>query len=324
MVGANEAGRTARGKSLKAMRNLVVLGAGRLLVALALLGAPLAAAAQETGTADDAAASPVAGAAADQAPAPLDEHDSALLAQALSYDPASLAADAPAKPLKKVPSLTSATGPAITGTDKDDGSGTVAIKQSLPTTWNAKLGVDLDVAAPPVVSYQPDKPLPGTAGANTGAAWASMDVTRYATVEARVDPSNDSGHVGTTLQHSLDLGRDLSLTLRDDVKVSDTLGTSQGAAAAPAGLPVMALPRSTTSAATEPVWENKPGVKLKFLATDTTLAANLTNASNDSVTHNTLSAEQTLYGPLHVTTSVTDLGSANVNKSITASIKLNW
>jgi len=301
------------------MRNLAVLSAGRLLVALALLAVPLAVTAQETGIADDSANT----AAAEQAPTPLDEHDSALLAQALTYDPASLAADAPAKPLK-LPSLTAAAGPAITGTDKDDGSGSVAIKQSLPTEWNAKLGLDLNVTAPPVESYQPDMPLPGTAGANSGAAWASMDVTQYATVDARVDPSNDIGHVGTTLQHSVDLGRNVSLTLRDNMKVSDTLGPSQGAATAPAGLPVIALPRATTSAAADPVWENKPGVKFKILPTDTTLAANLTSASNDSVTHNTLSPKQAIYGPLHVTTSVTDLGSDNVNKSITAGIKLNW
>lgn len=32
------------------------------------------------------------------------------------------------------------------------------------------------------------------------------------------------------------------------------------------------------------------------------------SASNDPVTHNTLSAEQKLYGPLQVTTAVTDFG----------------
>jgi hypothetical protein len=40
--------------------------------------------------------------------------------------------------------------------------------------------------------------------------------------------------------------------------------------------------------------------------------------------HNTLSAEQKLFGPLHVTTSVSDLGEATVNKSITAGFKLHW
>jgi hypothetical protein len=37
-----------------------------------------------------------------------------------------------------------------------------------------------------------------------------------------------------------------------------------------------------------------------------------------------LSAEQKLYGPLHVTTAVTDLGQTTSNKSITAGFKLNW
>ncbi|MFY9880600.1 MAG: hypothetical protein WAK39_14545 [Pseudolabrys sp.] len=40
------------------------------------------------------------------------------------------------------------------------------------------------------------------------------------------------------------------------------------------------------------------------------------SASNDPVTHNTLSAEQKLYGPLQVTTAVTDFGQTSSSKSI--------
>ncbi|MFZ0261595.1 MAG: hypothetical protein WAL36_16700 [Pseudolabrys sp.] len=38
------------------------------------------------------------------------------------------------------------------------------------------------------------------------------------------------------------------------------------------------------------------------------------SASNDPVTHNTLSAEQKLYGPLQVTTAVTDFGQTSSSK----------
>ena len=61
-----------------------------------------------------------------------------------------------------------------------------------------------------------------------------------------------------------------------------------------------------------------------MLSTGTTLAAGLTSTSTDPVTHNKLSAEQKLYGPLHVTTAVSDLGQPVPNKSITAGFKLNW
>ena len=86
----------------------------------------------------------------------------------------------------------------------------------------------------------------------------------------------------------------------------------------------MALPQASAGPAPQPVWSNERGVKFDILPTGTTLAANLVSASNDPVTHNTLSAEQKLFGPLHVTTAVSDLGEATVNKSITAGFKLNW
>lgn len=299
------------------MRMFAVSGTGSLTAALLLALTPFAAAAQSVGASDDAAP------ATDQATAaPLDAHDSAVLGQALTFDPADLT-QAPAKSLK-LPSLASPAGPDVSGSDKNDGSGNIAIQQSLADGWNARVGIDLGVAAPPTVSYQPDGPLPGTSGANSGVAWASMDVNSLASINARIDPASRQGRIGTRLQHSLALGSDYSLTLRDDVSLSDALGASGDAATAPAGLPVMALPRTTGGTATEPVWNNKPGVQFNILPTGTTLAANLASASNDAVTHNQLSAEQKLYGPLHVTTSVTDLGESTVNKSITAGFKLNW
>ena len=63
---------------------------------------------------------------------------------------------------------------------------------------------------------------------------------------------------------------------------------------------------------------------MSILATGTTLSAGLASTSTDPLTHNTFTAEQKLYGPLHVATAVTDLGQPTVNKSITAGVKLNW
>jgi hypothetical protein len=42
------------------------------------------------------------------------------------------------------------------------------------------------------------------------------------------------------------------------------------------------------------------------------------------VTHNRIGAEQTLYGPLHVSTSITDIGEESENRSITAGFKFRW
>ena len=69
---------------------------------------------------------------------------------------------------------------------------------------------------------------------------------------------------------------------------------------------------------------NERAVKFNILPTGTTLGAGVATASNDPVTHNTLSAEQKLYGPLQVTTAVTDFSQATSNKSITAGFKVHW
>jgi hypothetical protein len=71
-------------------------------------------------------------------------------------------------------------------------------------------------------------------------------------------------------------------------------------------------------------WGNEKAAKFDILPTGTTLGAGLVTASNDPITHNTLSAEQKVYGPLHVTTAVTDVGQTTSSKSITAGLKLNW
>ena len=65
-------------------------------------------------------------------------------------------------------------------------------------------------------------------------------------------------------------------------------------------------------------------VKFNILSTGTSLAAGTTNSSIDNVTRNKFSAEQKLFSNFNVTTSVTDLGSAAPNKSITAGFKLKW
>ena len=88
-------------------------------------------------------------------------------------------------------------------------------------------------------------------------------------------------------------------------------------------MPLMAAP-AATAPPTPQIWGNQKAVKFDVLATGTTFGAGVATASNDPVTHNTFSADQKLYGPLHVTTSVTDFGQPTTSKSITAALKLNW
>src|SRR5262249_4082197 len=72
---------------------------------------------------------------------PLTPDESAILGNALIFDPATLATP-PKKPLR-LPGLSDSTGYDVKRTEKADGSTTVVIKQPLPTIWDNSVGADL-------------------------------------------------------------------------------------------------------------------------------------------------------------------------------------
>jgi hypothetical protein len=289
----------------------------RTLVTFALAALPVLAQAQEVAPPDplDAYAQAMEEAPADQpAPNPVPPPDeSAVLGQALTIDSASLAASAPARPLR-LHRLSDTRSLAVTRADQPDGSGIVTVKQPLSSEWDANVGADLGVAS------QGYKPLP-VPDRSSGAAWASVGLPNLASVDARVDPANDQGQVGTTFKRSIPMGRHLAVTLQDSYSVTQTYATPVNTG--PSDIPVMAVPQDTGAPASS-VYGNARSVSFDVLPTGTTLAAGLSSSSIDPVTHNTLSASQKLLGPLQVTTAVTDVGQPGVSKSISAGLKLNW
>jgi len=278
-----------------------------LTLTLAVAGAPALA------HADDVVDAPQA--AGDQA-----NPDDAIVP--LDLDPVVYAYSTPAKAVRSR-SLDRPVRVDINRTDQADGSSTVVVKQPLPVDWDVKVGADLKLGPPPSTTFAPGKPLPGDADDRTsGAAWASLGVVPdLATVDVRVDPGSEQGRIGTTLQRSIPLGDDVSVTLRDSYAVSDSFAVAD---TAPAGLPPTAPQAPAEPVNPAPAWSNARSINVKVLPTGTTLSAAVTSSSTDPVTHNTLSVDQQLYGPLHVTTSVTDIGEPTSNKSISARLKLDW
>jgi hypothetical protein len=246
--------------------------------------------------------------------APLTPEDSALLANALVFDPAALAT-APKKPLR-LPGYRNSECD-ITRTQKVDGTTTVVVKQPVQTEWSNSVGADLAPSTP--TAYPLPLPTERNNGMPAGAAWASVGVPNVASVDARVDPTNEQSKVGTTIKHSIPFGSRFAVTVQGTYSVTEMLGQPS----TPGDLPLMALPPPGAPAAQQ-VFGNEKAVKFNILPTGTTLGAGFANASNDPVTHNTFSADQKLYGPLHVTTAVTDVGQTTSNKSVTAGFKLNW
>ena len=245
--------------------------------------------------------------------APLTSEESAMLGNALVFDPAALAAP-PKKPLR-LPGVSDKDFD-ITRTEKPDGSSTVVVKQPLQTEWSNSAGADL---GPTSGRSAFDHPLLTTGDSSpSGAAWASIGVENFGSVDARVDPFNEQGKVGTTLKQSIPFGGRFAVTLQSTYSVTETLGQP---ATGPTDMPFMTLPTAAAPGSSQ-VFGNERSVK--FLPTGTTLGAGLTSVRNDPITHNTFSAEQKLYGPLQVTTALTDFGQATSSKSISAGFKVHW
>jgi len=273
-------GRLANGGELSAVsiRHLWPL---LLVLACALGAAPAAAQSDEPAASDEVSAAPDAAAdAAAEAP-PLPENFS--LGDALTFDPGALATT-PAKPLR--------------------------LPKPVASDVATKFGAD---TAPDVPSiYQPGQPLPGSAvNINGGAAWASVGLPDFASVDARVDPNSDQRKLGTTLQQAVPFGSSLAMTLQGTLSVTDT------------GRPLSPTLTPATPAPLES-WGNEEKLKFDVLASGTSFSAGVATNSIDPITHNTLSADQKIYGPLHVTTALNDIGAPTNNKSIKASLKLNW
>ena len=294
------------------MRPSAILYAAWVIAAAVSLFAAEPSAAQET-SASAEAVDPAAD-------TPLTPEESALLGNALLFDPANLGDSKPAKPLR-LPGLNDPNKFDVSHSGKPDGSKTLVLKQPLATEWDAKFGADLNLAATASDGYRPGKLLPAAgADQDSGAAWASVGVPNLASVDARVDPNSDQGKLGTTFKHSIPFGGNYAVTLQNTYSVTETF--SQPATPS-SDVPLMAVPAGTAPP-TPQIWGNQKAVKFDVLATGTTFGAGVATASNDPVTHNTFSADQKLYGPLHVTTSVTDFGQSTTSKSITAGLKLNW
>jgi hypothetical protein len=279
---------------------------------LVLLACVLSAAPVVAQEADDTAAAPPDN-SADASPGTVADF---ALGDALTFDPAALAA-APVKPLR-LPGYSASKDFDISRADKPDGSSSFTVKKPLPIDLDTRLGADIAPSAAPV--YSPGRPLPGTGNAyDSGAAWASIGVPNLASIDARVDPNGDRSKLGTTLQRSMPVGSKLSVTLQDTFAVTDTMNTRSANASQSL---LAALPPTTPAPAQ--AWGNEQKLKFDILPTGTSLSGGVVTSSIDPLTHNTFSADQKVYGPLHVTTTVNDLGTATNNKSITASYRLTW
>ena len=215
-------------------------------------------------------------------------------------------------------------------TDKPDGSATMTIGRRLPTEWETKVGTDVSLAPQqgPALS---DNILNGTTtDRSTGSVWGNIAMPGFrplgfdkTSVEARVDGGKDQGKVGATLSRSVPLGQSLSVTWQNSYSVVQPL-----APAVPVTPTVPLAANVTPSGAITPppaqarVFDE--ALRFNIAPSGTTFSAGATSSTADNQWHNKFSIEQTVAGPLKVTTSVEDAGTPTGNKSITAGFKKVW
>lgn len=237
----------------------------------------------------------------------------------VNLDPALLST--PAKPLKARPSLFESKSLDVKRNDNPDGTASISINKPLPTAWDTNVGSDLGFSDT-TRSFDVTRPMPAINDQQSRAVWANVAVPDVASINTRVDSGQDQGKLGTSVQRSVPLGERFSVSVQDTYSVTEAYGIPAVTSPVPlASAPVASTP---TTPGLPQVWGNDRQVKLNVLPTGTTLGAGWTNTTGDPVTHNTFSAEQKVYGALHVTTSVTDIGQPSASKSITAGFKVNW
>jgi len=200
-----------------------------------------------------------------------------------------------------------------------DGSSALTVGRKWETDWTAKVGVDLAVPGDPRMVYDPNRPLPVTKEQQSGAGWASVIAppvnsslgTDKLSLDAKVDPTQEQGKLGTTLSHSVPVGKDYAVTLQNGYAVTRTMDGANGT------LPVGAAPPSE-------FWSTDRTLKFDVLSSGTSFAAGTTTSTSDNLVHRKYGAEQKLFGDVTVKGTVTDVGAPTVNKSITAGFKKTW
>jgi len=265
---------------------------------------------------------PVAGLDGEVTDKPLSAEERDSLSQALLFDARDPSATTHELRARKTAAFKSS-GFEVSKSTHNGGVSSVVFKQPIaPETggWKARLGAELGMAPDASAGWTPDNPLRvqrNARGAN--AAWASVNVHEVATVDARVNPAGEQGQLATTLKRSMPIGSHLSMTLRSRTSMTETFGRGLTTS----DIPLMALP-SSDGTTTSRVWGQENSARLNILATGTTFGAGVSSSSTDPLTHNTLIAEQKLYGPLSVSTSIYDVGMEGESRAVSARAKFNW
>jgi hypothetical protein len=203
--------------------------------------------------------------------------------------------------------------------DNANGSAALSVKQPLSAFWDARVGADMTVVHQPQTLTSADLvrqklSIDGQPSQSSGSAWAAITAPGVASiwdktsVEARVDPAQEQGRLGTSLSKSLPLGEQYSLTLQNGYNV-----TQQG---------IVPLPGMAAHPARN--YQTEQSAKLSINDTGTSLIAGQSLSSTDDKWLRRIGAEQKLFGGVTVNGSIGETALGTSNKSLSAGFKHSW
>jgi hypothetical protein len=190
----------------------------------------------------------------------------------------------------------------------------VSVKQPISPFWDTRVGADMTVVRQPATLSEllAEK---ATNGGNepqsSGTAWVSATAPGVAsiwdktTIEARVDPSQDQGKLGTSLSKSLTLSEQYSLTLQNGYNMTQGLTPMPGAAG-------------------HTIYATEQSAKLGITDTGTIFSAGQTLSTADDKWLRKIGAEQKIVGGFNISGSIAETPLGIANKSVSAGFKQSW
>jgi hypothetical protein len=217
------------------------------------------------------------------------------------------------KPLHAGPRAASSSEISWSAQDKGYGSA-VSVKQPVSPFLDTRVGADMTVVRQPQTFAELLAEKASNGGnepQSSGSAWAAVtapglgSIWDKTAVEARIDPAQDQGKLGTALSKSLHLGDQYSLTLENGYNMT------QGFAPMPGG-------------ASRTTYGTAQSAKLGIAETGTSFSAGQTLSTADDKWLRKIGAEQKIVGGFNISGSIAETPLGIANKSISAGFKQSW
>ena len=209
--------------------------------------------------------------------------------------------------------------PSWSSNAKPNGASAVSVKQSLTPFWDTRIGADMTVVNPSASTsadalrqkFSPDAPPLQSSGTAWAAATAPGigSIWDKTSIEARVDPGQEQGKLGTSLTKSVPLSEQYSLTLQNGYNV-----IQQG---------IVPVPGVASHPATRN-YETDQSAKLSITDTGTSFVAGQSLSTTDDKWLRKFGAEQKLFNGVTISGSVGETAAGTTNKSISAGFKKSW